>query len=442
LKSIGSGKLNRYLKPLKHCRGHSFYSGIEVKFIEMAAKRVSKKKRTLIFLVVALALIVSIRLALPYVILHYANKSLAEMDGYRGHIEDIDLALIRGAYQIDSVYINKVDSVTNKETPFFAASIVDLSVEWRALFEGSLVGEVVFENPTLRFTKDKVEPEDVRKDSSTFESLQEDFMPLEINRMVVNNGNVQYIDEFAKPPVDITMTNTHILASNLRNSYDSTALLPASIVANANVYEGDLSFNMKINPLAETPTFDMNAELKNTNMVKLNDFFKAYAKADVSRGSFGLYTEIAAKDGKFKGYVKPMIKNLKVLGEEDREDNALKKLWEGLVGAIGEVFENQPNNRFATKVPFEGDVENPKANVWYAVVQVMQNAFVRALQPSLDQEINIADVDTAEKEKKGLEKLFSKDEDRQARREERKERKQKKKEERKKRRAERDDEKG
>lgn len=48
-------------------------------------------KTTLIILAVLLV----IRLILPYVVLHYANKSLATMNGYYGHIKDIDLALIR-----------------------------------------------------------------------------------------------------------------------------------------------------------------------------------------------------------------------------------------------------------------------------------------------------------------------------------------------------------
>src|SRR5687768_15653105 len=111
----------------------------------MAGKKLSKKQKTLIIVSSVIVLLVVIRLILPYVVLHYANKSLAEMKGYYGRIRDIDLALIRGAYRIDSIYINKLDSVTNKQTPFFGSKEVDLSVEWKALFHGSIVGELVFE---------------------------------------------------------------------------------------------------------------------------------------------------------------------------------------------------------------------------------------------------------------------------------------------------------
>jgi hypothetical protein len=87
------------------------------------------------------------------------NDRLTKIKGYYGHVVDIDIALIRGAYQLDSIYLNKVDTVTNKQTEFFSASVVDLSVEWRALFKGSIVGEVKMEKPMITFTKDKVEPD-------------------------------------------------------------------------------------------------------------------------------------------------------------------------------------------------------------------------------------------------------------------------------------------
>ena len=359
-------------------------------------------------ILIVVAVIVAIRLALPYVILHYANKTLDEMDGYRGHIEDIDLAVIRGAYKIDSIYLNKVDTVTGDETPFLAASLVDLSLEWRALFKGSLVGEVIVENPMVRFTKEKVEPKDVQKDSSDFRQVLEDFMPLEINRLELRNGKLQYVDSTSTPKVNISMTEVDVTALNLKNSYDSSAVLPARIDAQATVYEGRLDLSMKLNPLAGVPTFDLTAEWKNTNLVKLNEFFQAYAKLDVNNGSFGLFSEVAAKEGYFTGYVKPLIEGIDVLGKEDREDNVLRKAWESIAGTISEVFENQAKETFATKIPLEGKFENPEANIVFAILQVLENAFISALQPSIDQEINLGSVEEEkQEEQKGLlQKVF------------------------------------
>lgn len=389
-----------------------------------------KKQRILKIALILVVLIVALRLALPYIVLKYVNKTLATMPGYRGHVEDVNIALLRGAYQVDSIYLNKYDSTSDKQTPFFAAQLIDLSVEWRSLLKGQVVGELVFHEPMLRFTKDRVEIDQVKKDSTDFKKLLEDMMPLKVNRFQIIDGRIQYVDNTSTPKVDVTMTNTDVLATNLRNAYDSTSVLPASIKANAEVYDGTLDFNMKLNPLAEVPTFDMNAELKNTNLVKLNDFFQAYANVDVNKGTLGIYTEVAAKDGKFDGYVKPLLKDLDVLGKEDKKDNIFRKLWEGFVGVAGGVFENPKEDQVATKIPFEGDVKDPKANIWYTIAHVLQNAFIRAIQPSLDHEVNLASVEDQKEEKKGfLERVFGKDDDKDKKKEKKKDEKRKKKDE-------------
>lgn len=382
-------------------------------------------------LIIVLALLIVARIILPYVVLHYANKTLANMKGYYGHIEDIDIALIRGAYKIDSIYLNKVDTVTKKQTDFFRAEMIDLSIEWKALFHGSIVGELVFEKPVLKFSKDKVEPKDLRNDSTDFKKLLDDFMPLSVNRFEINNGRIQYIDQFATPKVDVNMTDVNVLALNLKNSYDSTTLLPATVTADADIYEGTLDFNLKLNPLADKATFDMNTELKGTNLVLLNDFFKAYANLDVNKGTFGLYAEAAAKNGSFTGYVKPIVQSLDIYGPEDKDDNIFRQFWEAMAGGLSELLENQPKDQFATKIPFEGKLDNPQANIWVTITNVLKNAFVNALQPNIDGEINIGSVDKKKKEKKTfLQKVFGKkDEDKKDAKKEDKDAKKKEREE-------------
>jgi hypothetical protein len=371
------------------------------------------KSRIIKILVVIIILLAIVRIALPHVLLYYANKSLSNMKGYHGHIEDIDLALYRGAYKIDSIYLNKVDSVSKNETPFFSSDHIDLSIEWKAIFHGSIVGELVFESPTLIFTKEKVEPSTLEKDSADFKDLLKGFMPLQVNRFEINQGMIRYADQGSTPPVDIAMTNVHVLAQNLRNSYDSTVLLPAKVNATASVCEGVLNFNMKLNPLADQATFDLNTELTDTNLIELNEFFQAYAKVDVNNGVFGMYAEAAAKDGKFTGYVKPIIKDLDILGKEDRDDNIFRKMWEGFVGAVGQVFKNQSKDQVATKVSFQGDFDNPNTDVLSAVFNVLRNAFIQALQPAIDNEINIMVVAKPDEKKPTfLQRVFGKRDDR------------------------------
>ncbi|HKH62872.1 MAG TPA: DUF748 domain-containing protein [Flavitalea sp.] len=374
-----------------------------------SVKKFQQKKRYKILIVIILVLVI-FRLLLPYILLHYANKTLANVPGYYGHVEDIDVSLYRGAYQIDSIYLNKMDSLTHKQTDFFAAKNIDLSIEWKTLFKGSLVGELEFNSPKLIFTKNKTEIGHVAKDTNDFRKILKDFMPLRINRFGVNNGSIHYVDATAKPKVDIALKNTYILAQNLTNATDNETKLPSTVTASANAYGGTVSFNMKLNALAERATFDLNAEVKNTNLVLLNDFLKAYADVDVNKGNFGLYTEFASLNGKYKGYVKPVIKDLDVLGPEDRGDNFFHKVWEGLVGGVSKVLENRKKDQIATKVPIEGDFSGAETNIIEAIWELLRNAFIHALMPSIDHQINLRSIaEDEEKDDRGLlKRIFGK----------------------------------
>jgi len=367
-------------------------------------------KKIKITLIVISVLIIA-RLLLPYIVLHYANKSLASMPDYYGHIDDIDISLYRGAYQIDGMYLNKKDKKTGKQTEFFKVKNIDLSVHWKALLNGRLVGELIFNSPELVFTNNSTDLAHVKKDTNDFRKILKDFMPLKVNRFEVHNGKLGYKDPEASPNVDISFTSVEALAQNLTNADHDKVVLPATLTANANAYNGKASLNMKLNPLAERTTFDLNAKLENTNLVLLNDFLKAYARVDVNKGTLGLYTEFASKNGKYTGYVKPLIKGLDVLGPEDKKDNLFRKIWEGLVGGAANILENKKKDQLATKAPISGDLSGGHTSILEIVFELLRNAFIQALMPEIDNKINLASVEAQPEEKKGfLKRLFGRKE--------------------------------
>src|SRR5688572_30714004 len=370
-----------------------------------------RKNRLLIIVLGVLVIIIALRLILPYWVLNFVNKRLAEIKEYYGHVDDIDIELYRGAYQVKSIYINKVDPKSQKQTPFFSSPIVDISIEWKSLFKGRIVSEFDFYSPALRFTENSAEPEQLEKDTNDFRRILKTFTPFKVNRFEVFDGKVQYVDHTVKPVVDIELDNAHILARNLSN-VDDTTLLPAIVKATADVYGGSLTFNMRINALADDPTYDMNAEIKGANLVRLNDFFKAYADFDVNKGTFSMYMELAAKDRKFIGYVKPVISHLDVVGPEDRKDSILRKIWEGLVGIAGDILSNDKTDKIATKIPIVGEYGKRKVGVWYAILAGLRNGFIQAIYPALDYQVTIGTVkavDPKEEKKVGFfKKIFGK----------------------------------
>ncbi|SKB69539.1 protein of unknown function [Parapedobacter luteus] len=334
-------------------------------------------------------LLVIIRLLLPTIVLRYANRTLANLNGYYGHVSDIDIALYRGAYQLDRLYLNKVDSTSGEQIKFFVVNRIDLSVDWRSLLKGALVGELAFAAPELIFTKDKAEVDAVAKDTTDFRKLLKDFMPLRVNRFEVRNGRIRYTDSTTSPLVDIALENAHIIAENLKNTSREDEKLPSTIRASAQAYGGSLNLDLKMDALADQATFDLTAEIEGANLPDLNDFFIAYGKFDVSKGTFGLYSEFAANNGKYKGYVKPIITDLEVVGLEDRDDNFFQRAKEAVIGVVGQLLENPKAEQVATRIPIEGSFGETNILVWEAIWQVLRNAFIEALMPSVDHQIDI-----------------------------------------------------
>ncbi|MBI0397883.1 DUF748 domain-containing protein [Cyclobacterium marinum] len=366
-------------------------------------------KKTIISLGIVVFLLLLLRLFLPSIVLHFVNKELKDMEEYTGHVEDIDIALIRGAYVIDGIEILKRD--TNKTAaidtvPFFSCPKIDLSIHWKALFQGKVVGELLVDQPKLNFVHTpSVEPE-VKQDTSDLRGLIRDLMPLDINRFEINQAEVHYIDNLSSPKVDVFIKDLNILATHLTNDPVEGDSLPSSLNANGRAYDGVFNLDVKLNALADQPTFDMSAAFENVNLVGLNDFLRAYGNFDVKKGEFNVFTEFAAKEGVFKGYVKPLIKDLDVVQWNKEEGNVLQILWETLVAGAAELFENQKEDQLGSKITIENTFENPNIHTGQAIMIILRNAFVQALRPSIEQSIDLGNIEEEEAKSGFLEGIF------------------------------------
>ncbi len=358
---------------------------------------VNMNKKIVRTLLITVIVLVSARLALPYIVRYYANRTLAHLQGYYGHVGDVHMAVYRGAAIVNGLYLNKIDPQTGNQVEFFTARAIDGSIEWGALFHGSIVGKISADAPRLIFTKDKTDPAKVSKDTPLFRRLLKKFMPLKINRLEIKDGAIHYVDAGKKPPVDASLKQVHVLALNLTNVVNNTIPLPSTVTANAAVYGGSLNATVRLNALAQYPTFEMNGELKDADLTQFNDLLKAYGKFVVNRGRLGVYTEMAAKDGKLTGYIKPIIRDLDVTGPGDTNKNIFHKMWESMVGTTAYVFKNQKKDQLATKIPIAGDFKDPTTDKIYSLWEVLQNAFIKALKPSLDNGVNINSIDGKKK---------------------------------------------
>ncbi|HEY4831042.1 MAG TPA: DUF748 domain-containing protein, partial [Waddliaceae bacterium] len=238
-----------------------------------------------------------------------------------------------------------------------------------------------------------------KKIDSSWTDVVKKLMPLKINRLEIDGGEIHYRDFYSNPKVDIFTRDVHILAENLSNAKHNKELLPSSAEASATVYGGKASLHMRLNVLSDIPAFEAKAELISLDITNLNNFLQAYGHFDVKKGVISVYMEAATKDDVITGYTKPIIKELKVVNWEKDKDKPLKIAWEGVIGSVAWIFKNHGKDQLATKIEFSGDLKKPNISIMEIIGQVLYNAFIQALYPSLENSVSINSVAAPEEKK-------------------------------------------
>lgn len=395
---------------------------IRIEHMMLKAAKRHWGKITIVFLIVALIIA---RLMLPYFVTNYVNKVLAGLHGYKGRIEGVEIALIRGAYVIEGLQIDKTGGKI--PVPFVKCKAIDLAVEWRALLHLKVKAKVEMKELVLNFVSGPTKETSQSGKEADWTKALDKLLPIDVNRFEVSNGKVTYKDFHTSPKVNIFLNNMELIATNLSNIIDKHKKLPSSLyVSSSSIGGGQLLITGGMNVMKQLPDADLNVKFVNVDIPALNEFAKAYAKIDFERGTLAVFSQMAMIDGKIDGYVKPLLTNLKVLSWTHEQDPPLNEVWQAVVGLVIDVLKNHPKDQFATKVEIHGNVKQTKVNVWDAIVNIFRNGFIEAFKKKFDESTDI-DGMVFKKEEDKASGTETKKEKKEERKEERKEQKEQKK---------------
>lgn len=350
----------------------------------MVAWKSVAKSRLVIALAALAIVILLVRLALPKIVLDYVNSTLDRLESYSGEVADIDIHLIRGAYVIKGLKIQKTGGKV--PVPFIEADRIDLSMQWSEIINGAIVGEIQVQHPQINFVKGPSKETSQSGLGQSWIELTGDLFPFRLNHVELNNAEIHYRDFHTAPKVDIYLDKIYAKAENLTNSRSVSNEKFAGLVIYNKPGENDPSIDIRaqMDSFAEAPAFELVFSVKNLRLAKLNEFFRAYGKFDVESGTFSMYSEIESAKGSYDGYVKPLFKDMKVIGPKDKDQNMLSKLWESIVGAAAKLLESEETERVATVIPIKGNFENKDIDVWAAIANLLRNAFIQAIRPGFE----------------------------------------------------------
>jgi hypothetical protein len=160
------------------------------------------------------------------------NNSLK---GYAVRIERLDFHPFGLSLDLEDCTIYQS---AHPDPPIAHIPELSASVHWKALLRGRLVADWELDNPSVRFDLRQFNQE-ARDETPIKERGWQDAVkaiyPLKINRFVIRNGNVTYIDKGPFRPLQITQLN--FLAENIRNVESEEGTYPSPVQAEAVVFD-------------------------------------------------------------------------------------------------------------------------------------------------------------------------------------------------------------
>jgi hypothetical protein len=209
---------------------------------------------------------------------------------------------------------------------------------------------------------------------------------IRIDRGELKSSEFGFINEAAKPPYRVYLSNGTLHLENVSNHLSEGSAVVR--LTGSFMGTGDTMINGTFRPERQSPDFDLAIKIEHTKMRAMNDLWRAYGNFDVTAGLFSLYSELKVKDGHVEGYIKPLFKDMKVYdARQDSEKTLFHKLYEGLVGGVAKLLENTTRDEVATLTDVSGPLENPRTSTWQTVVNLITNAFFKALLPGFEKEI-------------------------------------------------------
>jgi len=336
-------------------------------------------------LLVLAVLLVGVRIALPYVLEEVIDDRLQALDGYTGDVDDVDLALWRMAYRIEGIQIDRTEGGANER--FFEAGALSFSLDWGAILDGEIVAEADLWSPRLRFVLAPNEEESQTGEGADWQDALTDFAPVDINRFTIHDGETVLIDRTREPHYTLAVSSLETSLHDIQNTQESSDELPSSIELRATVqHSGRLQLDARFDLLRDTPAFDGDASLRGLPLPEVNPFLAAFGGVDAEDGSVAVYAEARSSDGRVHGYVKPILEGVD-LHDFGESGDFLDRFGDFFANLGAELLENQPNDRIATRVELQGDLESPEADGWAVVGGILRNAFLEAFRHGLDHSV-------------------------------------------------------
>jgi len=220
---------------------------------------------------------------------------------------------------------------------------------------------------------------------TTKEVANDPGMVLRARDVQIINSTFGLVDKTATPAYRLFLSDADLSVKNVSNH---GAEGPA-VVSLRGKFMGsgatDAAVSFRATP--KGPDLDVAVKIENTEMTSMNEVLRTYGKFDVVGGLFSFYSELSVKDGYLRGYLKPLMKEVRAYDpEQDRDKTWGRRMYERLITGVSKILKNFPRKEVATRADIEGPVESPQTKILPVVGRAIRNAFFKAILPGFEEE--------------------------------------------------------
>ena len=205
-------------------------------------------------------------------------------------------------------------------------------------------------------------------------------MILQLDSLRLSHSQIGFVDQSAKPPYRVFMSDASLKLTNLSNqTHQGRSEFHAQ---GAFMGSGKTVLSGGFIATANPADFAIQLQLDDARLTDLNTFLLSQTGVDVADGLFSVYTEITVKGGRVEGYLKPLVRNLRVSDKKKDQGKSFGKRVEmHVLQGLANLFKNRATRQVATVTRISGSTSDPKMSEWEAIRRLLSNGLFRAILP-------------------------------------------------------------
>jgi hypothetical protein len=320
---------------------------------------------------VGIGLVVGLHVVVPPMALRYANRKFANMQQYAGHVDDMDLSLLRAGVVAHDLRIWDRDNGTF-DAPLVRVPEATLTWHWRDLLAGRQIFDADLVNPRVHV---------IQKTAKTIagKHLADELRGVfgdQLRSLHIDDGDLRLDTEIDGRSVRLALHDLQGDATGLLNRPGPGNPYPARVdLRGRSVPPGSFHVDTRFDPRDPARAFKMVTRLQTRRLQQWHSVLANAADFKVKSGELTLDVDLVGRDGKVDGAVRPSLRDLEIADFKGDHSALVAEVKHALLGADAEILDNEDTRVIAARAPIHGDLGQPGTSVWSTAWSGVLQAF-------------------------------------------------------------------